>query len=193
MTIQIQKVEPHWNYLLSIEDELERISRYVEFDERNSHCFSIEIARVLMACGAETDVVCKQLCKKLNPASEAGNINQYRAEIKAAVPAIPAFEVLLPRFGLTLHPWDNWERDEVPIWWTAHNKVKHHRDSEFHQGNLKNALNSVAGLFVMVLYLYREKATSGQLNPSPLLLKVTDEHSGGISYGGNGPAIFYQI
>ena len=193
MTIQVQKVEPHWNYLLSIEDELERISRYVEFDERNFDCFSIEIARVLMASAAETDVVCKQLCKKLNPASKADSINQYRDEIQATYPNIPTFGVWLPRYGLTLQPWDNWKNNEVPLWWTAHNKVKHHRDSEFHQGNLKNALNSVAGLLVMVLYLYREKAISGELSPSPTVLRVTEDHYAGITYGAYGPAFNYQL
>lgn len=193
MTIQVQKVEPHWNYLLSIEDELERISRYVEFDERNFDCFSIEIARVLMASAAETDVVSKQLCKILNPASTADTINQYRDEIAAVYPNISGFGVWLPRYGLTLHPWDNWKNNQVPLWWTAHNKVKHHRDSEFHQGNLKNLLNSVAGLFVMVLYLYRDKAISGQLNPTPALLCVTGDHNGGVSYGGYGPETFYQL
>lgn len=193
MTIQVQKVEPHWNYFLSIEDELERISRYVEFDERNFNCFSIEIARVLMASAAETDVVCKQLCKKLNPASNADSINQYRDEIQAVYPNIPTFGVSLPRYGLTLQPWDNWKDNVVPLWWTAHNKVKHHRDSEFHQGNLKNALNSVAGLFVMVLYLYREKAISNELSPSPTVLRVTEDHYGGITYGVYGPAINYRL
>jgi hypothetical protein len=51
MTIHTHKIEPHWNYLLAIERDLD-----VEFDERNFDCFSIQIARVLLASGAETDV-----------------------------------------------------------------------------------------------------------------------------------------
>jgi hypothetical protein len=49
---------------------------------------------------------------------------------------------------------------------------------------LKNALNSVAGLFVMVLYLYRDKARLGELSPSPQLLRVDERHFGGATYGG---------
>jgi hypothetical protein len=98
-----------------------------------------------------------------------------------AFPDVPAFQILVPRFGLTLTPWDEWGKPSgVPFWWTAYNKIKHNRDSEYHRAALKNVLNSVAGLFVMVLYLYRDKARNGQLLPSPQLLRVDDNHYGGI-------------
>lgn len=183
MTIQTHKIESHWNYLLAIERDLEEVSRYVEFDEKNFGCFSIEIARILLAAGAEVDVVCKQICKVIDAKSAADNIKKYRSKIKPAFPAIPNFEVTLPRFGLGLKPWDEWNKpDGVPLWWTAYNKIKHHRDSEYQRANLKNALNAVAGLFVMVLYLYREKAQSGKLLPSAQLLRVGAEHFVGTTF-----------
>lgn len=122
MGIKTQKIEPHWNYLLAIERDLEAISRYVEFDEKNFGCFSIEIARVLLACGAEVDVVCKQICKMINAKSTADNINKYRSEIRPSFQDIPQFQILLPRFGLRLTPWDEWNKPNgVPFWWTAYN------------------------------------------------------------------------
>jgi hypothetical protein len=149
--IRTQIFEPHWNYLLAIERDLDEISRYVEFDERNFGCFSIEIDRVLLASAAEVDVVCKQICRSINTRSKAERISRYRTEIVPAFPNIPNFQVLLPRFGLTLTPWDDWNKSGgVPFWWTAYNKIKHHRDSEYHRADLKNTLNSIAGLFVMV-------------------------------------------
>lgn len=184
MVITSSKIEAHWNYLLAIEGDLERLSRFIEFDERNFDCFSIEISRILLASGAEVDVVCKQICKKLNSSSFANGINRYRDEICAVYPHIPDFEVLLPRYGLTLTPWDNWNQPNgVPIWWTAYNKIKHHRDSEYHRANLKNALNAICGLFIMVLYLYKEKAEEGELAPNPKLLFVNENRSGGLSFG----------
>ena len=177
--------EIHWNYFLAIEDDLERLSRFVEIDQKNFNCFSIEISRILLAAAAEVDVVCKQICKNINPNSSAENINAYRDEICANYPAIPEFEVVLSRFGLSLRPWENWKNPkEPPDWWTAYNKIKHQRHTEYHRGNLKNALNSVAGLFVMVLYLYKEKATKAELRPSPNLLQVSKNHWGGSAMGG---------
>ena len=194
MGIKTQKIEPHWNYLLAIERDLDEISRYVEFDEKNFDCFSIEIARVLLASAAEVDVVCKQICKSINPKSKANKIHKYRTEIIPAFPGIPQFQIALPRFGLTLTPWDEWKKpDGVPFWWIAYNKIKHHRDSEYHRAALENALNSVAGLFVMVLHLYKDKAIQGELLPSPQLLRVDDSHYGGFTVGGYESAIIYKL
>jgi hypothetical protein len=43
----------------------------------------------------------------------------------------------------------------TPDWWTGHNKVKHHRDTQFYRANLKNAINSVAALHTLVVYYYK--------------------------------------
>lgn len=194
MGILTHKIEPHWNYLLAIERDLDELSRYVEFDEKNFACFSIEIARILLASGAEVDVVCKQICKVIDPQSAADSINKYRNLIKRGFPGIPQFVVLLPRFGLKLKPWDEWNKaNGVPIWWTAFNKIKHKRDSEYMRANLKNALNAVAGLFVMVLYLYRNKAQSGELLPSSQLLRVTEEHFSGSTWQNYEFGINYRL
>lgn len=193
MGIKTHRIEKHWNYLLAIEHDLTELSRYIEFDENNLKCFSIEIARILLTSGAEVDVVCKQICKGIRATSKADNIHKYRDEIRPAFPRIPQFKVLMPRFGLTLIPWSEWRKKTgVPLWWTAYNKVKHQRDSEYQRANLKNALNAVAALFVMVLYLYKSKAELGELIPSPQLLHVTEEHMGGMRVGGYESGISYQ-
>jgi hypothetical protein len=182
MGITVQKIEPHWNYLLAIERELNEISRFVEFDERNFDCFSIEIARLLLTSAAEVDVVCKQICKSINHKSKADKIHKYKTEILSTFPGMPQFQVIMPRFGLTLTPWDEWSKPHsVPFWWTAYNKIKHQRNSEYHRASLKNVLNAVAGLYVMVLHLYRDKANQGQLNPSPQLLRVDENHYTGYA------------
>ena len=54
MGIRTQKIEPHWNYLLAIERQLDEISRFVEFDKKNFDCFSIEIARLLLTSAARS-------------------------------------------------------------------------------------------------------------------------------------------
>jgi hypothetical protein len=169
---------PHWNYLLAIERDLAEVSRYVEFDLRNFKCFSIELAKILLSTGAETDVVCKQICRVIDPNSAADDIHKYRDQIKLAYPKIPQFTVTLPRFGLTLHPWDEWNKSNgIPFWWTGYNKVKHNRDSHYDRANLQNVLNAVAGLLAVVLYLYREQAELAELDPLPELLNV-DEYLG---------------
>jgi hypothetical protein len=176
-------IEPHWNYLLAMDADLVQLSRYVEFDSRNYACFSIEITRLLLAAASEVDVVCKQVCRIANPSSAADNIVEYRDEITLAYPRLASFPVLMPRFGLTLQPWEAWQAGGVPAWWTAYNKVKHERDAHYDRANLKNALNAVAGLFVVVLYLYKQKAEFGELVPSPQVLDAGDGYRGGMTLG----------
>ena len=188
------EMEAHWNYLLAIENALGILSRYVEFSEKNFECFSVEIARLLLTSGSEVDVVCKQLCRKLNLSSTADNIHEYRNEIKSTYPNIHDFDVLLPRYGLSLKPWGDWNMpDGVPSWWTAYNKVKHHRDSDYHRANLRNAIYSVAGLFVVTLFFYKEKAELGELLPSPSLLRVTNKHFRGITHGSYDLGFVYNL
>lgn len=163
---------PHWNYFLALEQDLEKISRFIEFDDKKIDCFSIEIARVLLASTSEVDVVCKQLCQATNSASKATKIKAYCDEITAAFPNMIDFQIRMPRYGLAFTPWVNWREKKAPDWWKANNKIKHERDSQYHQGNLKNALNSVAALFIMILYLYKEKAERGELVPAPQLMRV---------------------
>jgi hypothetical protein len=112
MAIQSRIIEPHWNYLLALDTDLVALSRYVDFSDQNFNCFSIEIARILLAAAAEVDIVCKQLCQKVDSTSSADKINAYRTEITAAFPVISKLKVLLPRFGLTLQPWDEWSTDD---------------------------------------------------------------------------------
>lgn len=142
-----------------------------------------------MSAAAEVDVVCKQLCKKINPTSKADSINQYRDEIVQALPMIKTFEVIAPRYGLRLKPWNNWRRrNNPPDWWTAYNKTKHHRHTEYHRACLKNVLNAVSGLFVVCLYLYSDKAALGELVPPPVVLRPSEDRYGGIE-----PLIRYEL
>jgi hypothetical protein len=184
MVMRVSSVEPHWNYFLAIERDLAVLSRFVEFDERNFRCFSVEIARILLAAGAETDVVCKQVCKKSEGGVNADGINQYREVFRGKHPAIARFEVNVPRFGLTFQPWEHFRRQQgVPSWWTAYNKIKHKRNDFYHQASLRNALYAVGGLFVVNLYLHPEKARAGELTPGPELLRPGQPHFMGTTVG----------
>jgi hypothetical protein len=118
-------------------------------------------------------------------------------EIIDAYDDFPSAMVRIPKYGLVLHLWDEWRRKSVPLWWTAHNKVKHHRHTHFAHANLKNALNALSGLFIMLLYFYEEEGRQAQLNPDPVLLRpgepFTIDHSfyapQHTIYSRNGPVI----
>lgn len=194
MVINTSNSLDHWNYFLALEKDLENLSRYVEFCQSNFKCHSLEMARILLAAASEVDVVAKQLCQKLNSGSTADNIHQYRDEIKTVYPNLPNFKVTIPRFGLNLTPWSNWNQNSgVPLWWIAYNKVKHHRDTDFNRANLENVLNVLSGLFVITLYFYKEKAENAELIPTQSLLRVREENLGGTTFNDFESSINYKL
>lgn len=172
MGIIERKTPQHWNYFLALDDDIVRLARYLELTNDNFGAYSLELARILSTAAAEVDVVAKLLCKKLNPASTARCITDYTREITAVYPDIASAEANIPKFGLTLHPWEQWEKQGIPLWWTANNKVKHHRHTHFSEANLKHALNAVAGLFILLLYFYYDEAHHAQLSPDPMLFRA---------------------
>ncbi len=162
----------HWNYFLPIEEDLLNISRYIEFSEPNFQTYSIELARILLVASSEIDVVAKQLCAKLEPGSSANRITDYQAILTRNIAILPEVVATIPRFELTLKPWSNWQRGNVPLWWNAYNNVKHQRHTHFSDANLKNTINAAAGLFTLLLFYYRTEAEEGSLYPNPQLFRV---------------------
>lgn len=146
----------HWNYFIAIEQDLSKISRFIEFTETNFDTYSIELAHLLLAASSEVDVVLKALCNMKNPDKNHHNINDYKETVKSKLSELVDEKVFIRRYGLELVPWTDWNGDDNPLWWGSYNKVKHQRDEYFGEANLKNTLNSIAALSVVVLYYYRE-------------------------------------
>ncbi len=149
----------HYNYLIALEEDLSRVSRYIEFDELNLPTYSIELAHLLLASSSEVDVVLKEMCQTLNPSDEARNINDYRKSIRNEIPQnlFDRFvnqSVLIPRYNLDYIPWEKWEKDQNPDWWQSYNAVKHERNIYFSKANLQNVLNSIGALLIVVFHYY---------------------------------------
>jgi hypothetical protein len=160
---------PHWQHFLSLEKDFFDSIEFVEIDPANNSTFSVVYTKLFLATCSEIDVVSKLVCKKINETSTARNIHHYRAEITAQYPNIYAVECLMPRYGLVFKPWSQWSNDTNPSWWQEHNDVKHQRDRYSQRANQKNVMESLSGLFCMLLYLYQSELYSGELLPSPML------------------------
>lgn len=190
MGIQVKDTLIHWNYFLALENDLEQVSRYIEFNSNNFRTYSIELAHLLLAASSEVDVIAKGICGFLEPNSPAGNINQYREIINRNLPDFRKEQVFVPRFNLTLKPWSNWafvKNPRNPLWWRSYNNVKHERNEYFAEANLKNVLNSVGGLLVTVFHFYklkfsienpnlRERDTTRLLVPESEFLRLDESY-----------------
>jgi hypothetical protein len=179
----------YWDYFLSIESDLERCSRYVDFSQNNFNTYSVEFARIIMAAAAEFDTVAKELCKQINSASTASNICQYADHILQKYPNLVTIEIVLHRYGISVKPWEYWSKTNSPMWWKAYNDIKHNRTIHFAKATLENSINAVAGLLAGILYFYYAKNAENQEEisafDSPRLFDIVNTRfDDGFSGGG---------
>ncbi|SCZ67690.1 hypothetical protein [Thiohalomonas denitrificans] len=164
----------HWNYFLALETDVERMARFVEFSGNNFGAYSIEMAHLFLAAASEVDVVAKLLCSLVGPEANPSNIEQYRTILRQHLQELENSPVTIPRYGLSLEPWSNWQRDETPDWWRDHNKVKHQRGEHFQLANLQNVLNAMGGLFLLILHYYR-LVDGRRIEPPPSLFTPSSD------------------
>lgn len=158
MAIAHQEVDPHLNYFLCLEADIQDLSRWIEFSQENENVYSIELARLLMTASSEVDVIARRICRSIDPARNAKGIHVYQAILCEALPMLPDASVEMPRFGMIFHPWSNWHQPNTPPnWWQGNNKVKHQRAEHFKQANLKNVLNASAALLLLLILYFRSQ------------------------------------
>lgn len=173
----------HWQYLITLDSDLKEVSRYVDIRPENFATFSIEFVRLLLAAGSEIDVVAKLLCEKIDSSRTYRNINDYRVTITNKFPKYHSMVIDIPQYELQLTPWDDWNQNQNPSWWTACNNVKHQRDRNFQDANLENTINAVAGLFAMIWHLHREDRQREKLNKAVLF--SADRYIQGVRWANN--------
>jgi len=178
----------HWQYLITLDSDLHKCSRFVDINSQNFRTYSIEFVRILLAASSEIDVVAKILCNCIDSTKSYKNINDYRNTIVDKFPKFPSMIIEVPQYELQLTPWDEWSQNRNPGWWQAYNDVKHKRDDHFTDANLENTLNAVAGLFVVVWYLHHEEPDRKKLNKT--LLLSADRYIGGTRWANT---YYYRI
>ncbi|MGD8563775.1 MAG: hypothetical protein PVG03_14630 [Desulfarculaceae bacterium] len=149
---------PHWEYFLALDSDLAKCARYVEPVEDNYSTYSIEFARLILTAGSEIDVVAKELCEEIGEKLEKETIGEYCKVIKGKYPKITNCVASIPRWEINnWKPWKDWRPKKSPSWWEVYQDVKHHRESNYSEANLCNSIMCLMGLFVMLLFYYKEK------------------------------------
>ena len=169
----------YWEYYLLLENEFVNTNRYIAFDlgdnnlyvesgeiidvnlYGNSLVFSDEYVKQYQSICAEIDTVSKAICCEFFE-SEARSMPKYTKFILEQWPALPEQKV---EFASTiLQPFKDWKSiggDNTKLefsgleWWRDYTDVKHNRIENYRKANLKNVVNSLAGLYTLELYLVR--------------------------------------
>ena len=160
----------HWDYYLVLEKDFLETERYVSIDlgdnylyvdgnigdKGNSECFSNEFVKQYQAICSEVDVLMKSICKEIKPDSVANDMKDYTRIILEEWPNIVEQKVSIK--DKELMPFVNWSKNPnfmSPDWWTPYNNVKHNRILKYREANLKNVINSLAGLYILEQYLVK--------------------------------------
>ena len=160
----------HWDYYLVLEKDFLEVERYVAFalgdnylydghapfSPENSECFSNEFVKQYQAICSEVDVILKSICTEISNQSSADTMKAYSEEVLAKWPDLATRKVKFKR--IELQPFMNWKKEpnyHAPDWWPLYNDVKHKRLENYKKANLKNALNALAGLYLLEIYLVK--------------------------------------
>ncbi|CAA0098973.1 Uncharacterised protein [BD1-7 clade bacterium] len=76
-------------------------------------------------------------------------------------------------------PFEIMEGSNVPRWWTAYNKLKHDKISNFSKCTLDDLVNSFAGLFILMVYLTK------YYHDKPIFNEQMELRYSGVSVGCN--------
>ncbi|MEX2235815.1 MAG: hypothetical protein WD824_26895 [Cyclobacteriaceae bacterium] len=150
----------HWNYFLALESDLKGVSRHIEIHKANYKTFSISLTQLFMASCSEIDVILKEVAK-LTTLRKAKNIYDFFEVLSEKVPLIFSKKVSIPLYQIELIPFEHWKSDQPPVWWTAYNNVKHHRNTHYSDANLENCLNALGALYIVIyelILLYKGKS-----------------------------------
>jgi hypothetical protein len=174
MTKETANNEMFFKYFLVLDQDVFATSRYVEFSKNNFNTFSLEYLRLLVSICAEFEIVCKRLCASIKHEGdfERADMDYLTQTILDRFPKIAELEIGIPQLGENILPFKGWgqsykneegEKLRSPSWWMDYNHVKHGRDQNFKKSNLKNVLHSLAGLYGILIYLYRNESKNGEI------------------------------
>lgn len=151
MDVLVQKSK-NWPFYFSLEQDVLKLSRYIEFDRSNFQVHSIELLRLYLSICSEVDVVLKQVCQRLTGKTDARNIIDYQKLIAPELPQLFEERAVCARFNIVLEPWKGWTADKSPDWWRSYNDVKHNRSEHYNKAKLGNVLESLAALYLVNMY-----------------------------------------
>ena len=153
-----KRVVMNWDYFIALAEDIERLQKYLAFDNDdrrgNYNSWSIELIRLLLDSCSAIDDIAKHFCKELRPSYE-GNIDicWYRRVLIEEFPSSTEEKVFLPRNFIEFTPWEIWgDRTDSPVWWKDYNDVKHNRSEYYYKATLKNVLEAISGLLVILFY-----------------------------------------
>lgn len=152
--MDFHELQQSWHFFLSIEKDMLETSRYIE-PNGQEQTYSFEFYKIIMLACSEIEAAFKQICNSIDDKNSCGDIGHYKGLILKRYPRIGETLVIVPRWnGKNLYPFKEWGQGHLK-WWDAYQHIKHSRYSSLRDASYENAVNTLAALFVLILYLFR--------------------------------------
>lgn len=165
MALSVSQI--HWDYFILLEDDVNRILRYLEPVEKNFNAFGSELVKAYLSICSEIDVAFKDFDQLVRSNESVGwrkvkdiagsrkmVYSRFSEQFQNCWVAIMGSEIVI-------NPWSAWwsdnglQSDKNPCWWISYNDVKHHRLECYSEACLGNVLHALSGLFVLLSCIYR--------------------------------------
>lgn len=160
--IPIMDTQDYSNRLNQLElllDDLYDVFKVVAPCKKNMACFGHKIRNILILACTEIDSIMKRILVKNDIKSQRSfyTTNDY-AKLNKPL-RLDEYSLSLSRFEELgdFNPFSNWNIHNPTAslsWYSDYNEVKHNRDTTFHLANLKNAIDSIMGLSIMIISQY---------------------------------------
>lgn len=157
----------YWRLMLSLEDDLSLIARYVEPVATNFDTTSVEISKLnSMACGGIEFFAKAMHADTVQGSAQGTSIGNWCTSIlgDTRFSSLTSTSVEIESFGLMRTPWAGWNVGVSPTFWKAYNADKH---DGFGRATFINGVDSTCALFAIYLIFYATIAPQGQQMPSP--------------------------
>lgn len=163
----MKKNNTDWLLFLSLEKDFIESINYVNFSPSNNKTTSINYLKLLIITCSSIEKLLKKYCEEVDldfSKIKEPNIKDLNQSIMKNNSQFSKVKCVIPRYKIEITPWCSWASNKTPKWWTAYNNVKHN-NSELEDATQENVYNSLAALFTLNLYYYKNDLYEGSLYP----------------------------
>lgn len=144
----------------------DEIANFVELDEINMNTYSHKIRELLILSCTEVEYLMKKLLIDNNYSTTRRYLNTIDYYNCKEILKLDGYSVELKKYKdlKVFKPFSNWSEGattETLPWYAAYNAVKHDRGGNFTQANLKNLMDSIAAIHILLEAQYGKNIFNG--------------------------------
>ena len=195
MSMTEKEIKHYWNYFCSLCKRLDSTRQYIDHSSesnelKNASVNSFEFQQIIILASMEFENISKAICLNIDNDFNLSNANikKITETILQKYPNIG--ETVITSDYQTLQPLKDW-RIIVDIdsgkksvsgisWWDDYSNIKHQTFWKFNLATLKNAVNALASLMVLELYLMQSIIGSVKMSLEIECEYFNNEYSGAI-------------